>query len=718
MKKFLIIILSLLTFTNILAQPSKGYQFNYIPNLNQYDHCGFYINANKIIVGGSVGGFPSGGTIMSTDTSGVIGSSWSFTEANGITPMRVRMLDANNTIVCGKNYLFPQSAYISIFNNTTGTFSSAYYYNHSGLGFGSGQMTASDAIKLASGDLAMTGNVNETLPSTPAVNNLGTCGSAVNGYGFLAGSWGTNNYNRADDIYLIRAGANGDTASSASGFFKKYSLAYCGGPYTPPVPETPGHTTGNFCYQFMPSWMADSTRSDVGVSLLEVSGNIFICGYTQDFNAVSTGTQRDLEAFILKVNLTGNVQWVRTYYLRSGTTPWEYGIAMESVTSDASNDIIMTMRSEQSGNVELIRVANATGNIVWAKSYDFGAYDRPWGIKKTASNTFVVAVTSTVNVLGGGYDMALLEIDANGAVIRSKGYGTSNMDGTDSWAWNGPDVDVFSVGNYALGGITNYSGGSTGGSLIVKANRSGNTSGCTSNQFTTTVTVSDRNVGGANQLVSRKPLVYETKGGGTKGVLTITPTVITPSVTSTKICILPIELLSFSAEQSGKEVQLNWVTASETNNDFFTIERSSDAVKFEPILKVNGAGTSTNKNSYVNFDVNPLKGVSYYRLKQTDFDGAFAYSSTIPVTYKASESFNVSYDNSSNDFIVSFRSETYSDYNIIITNDEGMVVRKDNIGYISGGYERYYDLSSYGVGIYFITLNCFEGSFSKQVLVH
>lgn len=92
-------------------------------------------------------------------------------------------------------------------------------------------------------------------------------------------------------------------------------------------------------------------------------------------------------------------------------------------------------------------------------------------------------------------------------------------------------------------------------------------------------------------------------------------------------CFLPIELISFDAKNSNNEVELNWITATEKNNNFFTVERSEDAVGFEEILNVKGAGNTNKTTRYTAFDKTPLKStVSYYRLKQTDFDGKFSYS--------------------------------------------------------------------------------------------
>lgn len=89
---------------------------------------------------------------------------------------------------------------------------------------------------------------------------------------------------------------------------------------------------------------------------------------------------------------------------------------------------------------------------------------------------------------------------------------------------------------------------------------------------------------------------------------------------------LPIELLSFDAVLSGSFVDLKWVTASEVNNDYFEIERSADGIDFEKIHTQKGAGNSSVKLVYEHMDRTPLPGISYYRLKQVDYDGSFSYS--------------------------------------------------------------------------------------------
>lgn len=94
---------------------------------------------------------------------------------------------------------------------------------------------------------------------------------------------------------------------------------------------------------------------------------------------------------------------------------------------------------------------------------------------------------------------------------------------------------------------------------------------------------------------------------------------------------LPIELVSFEGSVLNGIVYLKWTTASELNNDFFTVERSQDGEKFEVIEVIPGAGTSTESNAYNAKDRSPFIGKSYYRLRQTDYDGKTSISNIILV---------------------------------------------------------------------------------------
>lgn len=106
---------------------------------------------------------------------------------------------------------------------------------------------------------------------------------------------------------------------------------------------------------------------------------------------------------------------------------------------------------------------------------------------------------------------------------------------------------------------------------------------------------------------------------------------------------LPIELVSFSAKANERrEVELRWTTQTEINNDYFTVERSRDLIYFEEVLTQNGAGNSNEILHYTDIDFHPYENLSYYRLKQTDYDGSFSYSAPVSVMLDGSTTFSVS----------------------------------------------------------------------------
>jgi hypothetical protein len=89
---------------------------------------------------------------------------------------------------------------------------------------------------------------------------------------------------------------------------------------------------------------------------------------------------------------------------------------------------------------------------------------------------------------------------------------------------------------------------------------------------------------------------------------------------------LPVELLNFDLSLiEGNKVRADWATASEKNNFYFEVQRSSNGIEWKSIKTINGAGNSDKLIHYNCVDENPLEGVSFYRLKQTDFDGKMNY---------------------------------------------------------------------------------------------
>ncbi len=115
---------------------------------------------------------------------------------------------------------------------------------------------------------------------------------------------------------------------------------------------------------------------------------------------------------------------------------------------------------------------------------------------------------------------------------------------------------------------------------------------------------------------------------------------------------LPVSLLSFTATlEDESSVMCRWITASEINNDYFILQRSRNGFDFEDVTQIDGAGNSTSIINYSFRDQDPYPGFSYYRLRQVDYDGAFAYSqiAVVNVPEKGND-FNM-YPNPSNGIV-------------------------------------------------------------------
>ena len=255
--------------------------------------------------------------------------------------------------------------------------------------------------------------------------------------------------------------------------------------------------------------------------------------------------------------------------------------------------------------------------------------------------------------------------------------------------------------------LAGYSGPSSGGNVdfyLVSTNLTGN-SGC--NQINITATV-----------INQSPSV--TTPAGTSSVLpSVTsppPVVNNPPTISSTICFtaLSIELLDFKGECINGTPQLNWITASEINNDYFTIERSSNGIHFEAIGTVDGADNSPATLNYEFVDATPLppqeesgSGVGYYRLKQTDFDGKFEYIGPITVEY-CSKSFQqlALYPNHANDkLFIEISSPKDAGLAVLqITDLLGRTIRTEKLNIQKGNNIHKISVEEFSSGMYFFSL--------------
>jgi hypothetical protein len=168
---------------------------------------------------------------------------------------------------------------------------------------------------------------------------------------------------------------------------------------------------------------------------------------------------------------------------------------------------------------------------------------------------------------------------------------------------------------------------------------------------------------------------------------------------------LPVMLQSFDVVCTNGESVVSWTTATEQNNDFFTVERSADGSVYYPIAVISGSGNSNVPISYTYTDASPLQGSSYYRLRQTDHNGV---EEVFPATsYKGCNTSGNSvyaYSSSEKEAAIEISSLGAGDYQISVISALGQNVYSTRIVTGEGFNRKTLDLASCNSGVYFITV--------------
>ncbi len=196
----------------------------------------------------------------------------------------------------------------------------------------------------------------------------------------------------------------------------------------------------------------------------------------------------------------------------------------------------------------------------------------------------------------------------------------------------------------------------------------------------------------------------------------------------TTCTILPIEILSFTGKNKGASNLLEWTTASEINNDYFTVERSLDGSYFDSIGTVDGAGNSTTELNYSFEDSHLLTspkesfrtGFCYYRLKQTDLNGDYTYSNIISITNNEQPITNYMQlttisPNPSNDdlhYIISSSENTQAQLRVI--DVLGKTVIEENIEFTQGLNTNKINVSEISNGTYMLQVRTSNGLYQSQ----
>lgn len=471
--------------------------------------------------------------------------------------------------------------------------------------------------------------------------------------------------------------------------------------------------------------------------VLDVMSNVYVTGQffgTVDFNP-GAGTSNMTSAggydfFILKLDATGNFVWSKTL---GGLSPdVAYAVAV-----DASGNVFATggyngtvdfdpgatifnLSSAGSEDVFVLKL-DALGNFVWAKSFGGSNFDS--------------ANSITVDALGNVYTIGTFEVtadfDPNAGIANLTSAGVYdvficklNSVGNFLWAehLDGVDYeDAFSIKTDANGcvvftgcfsstvdfdpgaGVFNLTPSGTQDIFISMLDNTG--------KFLWAKDLKGNgNIGcGISVLVDASNNIYTT--GFFSSTVDFNPDAPTFNISAfgqSDIFIhkmnfvttpLPIELISFKGKSVDDKNILDWVTASEKNNNYFTILKSVSGNNFEAIGTEAGAGSSSQLLNYTFVDEQPFTGINYYQLQQTDFNGQTTYSKIIAIKSSLYElnSLIISPNPVTNFINVSFL-QTENNFALEIVNALGETIFKKR-------NEFKIDVSELSNGIYFVKIN-------------
>ncbi len=193
------------------------------------------------------------------------------------------------------------------------------------------------------------------------------------------------------------------------------------------------------------------------------------------------------------------------------------------------------------------------------------------------------------------------------------------------------------------------------------------------------------------------------------------------SYTTTAGCTpMPVELMNYNAECNAETSLLTWSTASELNNDYFTIEKSTDNENFVKIAIVEGAGTTNTTSNYSYSDrINTSGNSVYYRLSQTDYDGTTKNLGVRAVTCFNEQNQNITiYPNPSSDFLnIEFISETDQTLNIKIFNAIGELLLLQSGQSVPGLNKIELPVFDFPEGIYHIMISGSGVSKSQRIII-
>jgi hypothetical protein len=323
-----------------------------------------------------------------------------------------------------------------------------------------------------------------------------------------------------------------------------------------------------------------------------------------------------------------------------------------------------------------------------------------------------VGVNSAIWIKGGGFTAKRITVGANVAGVRTGTVATTIADGTGSGqaaiSYGGMKYVTLSTGMKYLGfaGGNNSTSGTTMRLLNVTDPATITTYGTDALTDAASYTTNSNGTG---------DVAFKNNGDDTYTVFSLSTN---NGIWASKSGYsLPVKLSAFTATLKTDCVQLNWSTATEVNNKGFDVERSVNGKDFSSIAFVKTKAEQGNAAglNYTFIDGRNVKGTVYYRLKQTDNDGVYSYSTIEKVSMANNASFTVSAMGNpvKDDIVLAVNTSSARTVQLQVTGASGVIVYARQVALQVGESTLTIPASGVGSGMLFVTVTDGE---SKQVI--
>lgn len=480
------------------------------------------------------------------------------------------------------------------------------------------------------------------------------------------------------------------------------------------------NTTGNIEWQKT----YGGTSADEAYAIdLTTDGGYIVAGGTQSSNGDVTFNHGVEDYWLIKLNSTGGIQWQKTY----GGNNHERAVSVHQ-TTDGGYIMAGTSRTPNNGDVTgnhgvedfWVVKTNSVGTLEWQNSYGGDDVENAYSICQTSDGGYIVAghtysSNGDITFYRAFGDYWVVKLNSTGSIQWQKTYGGGDFDDALSVCQT-PD------GGYLVAGTSCSNDGDITGDhdsgpvisdyWLVKLNATGTIEwqkalGGTADDH---AFFAQPTADGGYVITGASPSSDgdATDNNGAFDFWTV----------KLLDAPLPVELISFTGRLNNKTVELSWQTAQEINTSSFVVERSHNGRDFNFLKQINAAGNSFTIRNYKVIDTDPLPNNSFYRLKQIDLDGKFAYSNIVRI-FNPSTSFWIHNSQSVKDLLkVQLSSESRSKASLQVIDVGGKVVFQKRITIETGENNIVLPIGHLANGMYVLSLiqdnNVKSGTFLKQ----